>query len=321
VKFGSAGETIRTEAYKEFIYPSHPTMSLSNQIMWRKTLPGEDHSNRTKIILEEAKKYDIDCREAVDKIMSSEYMSDGLRNRIENHELYNKVKTNQLPTAEECQKYCLGPITFICIKTGNIMEYSNISPHAPFMTELAVEQEATQSTRGGKKSSLARSEDDQSASSTGSISTRSTAGASPSGRASSKVAAVPAPVDPMNEVQEYHPSLIVTGVQSKNLVLLLRIIRSIVLKLSTEHQHVPRQYLESCWQERLRFDTWLEIYRERFTIAECVSAALYTAKDQFDHFFTRLSEEQHWDIATIIRAMKLSPSLSEDIIMILARRP
>lgn len=314
VKFGSAGETIRTEAYKEFLYPCYPTMSLASQVQWRKTLQGEEHSNRTKIIMEEAKKYDVDCREAVDKILSSEYMSDSLRNRIENHDLYSKVKTNQLPTVEECVKYCLGSIDFICNKSGSIIEYSNVSSQSPIMADLAAEHESDPGPRV-KKTNI-KSEDDQSAVSTGSVSTRSTAGASPSGRASSKAAAVSAPVDPMNEIQEYQPSLINTGVQSKNLVLLLRIIRSIVLKLSSEHQHVPRQHLESCWQDRLRFDTWLEIYRERFTIAQCVSASPYTEKDQFDHFFTRISEEQHWDIVTIIRAMRPSPSLSEAISMI-----
>ena len=61
-----------------------------------------------KIIMEVAMKHDLACNKAVDMLMSPKYMDDEIRNKVEEHPLYEYVLANIDPPRELCLQYCIG---------------------------------------------------------------------------------------------------------------------------------------------------------------------------------------------------------------------
>ncbi len=52
---------------------------------------------------------------------------------------------------------------------------------------------------------------------------------------------------------------VVSGLRTKNLLLLLKIIRSVVLRLSPDSQQLQINELDRCWQKDQSFHSWVEI--------------------------------------------------------------
>ncbi len=63
---------------------------------------------------------------------------------------------------------------------------------------------------------------------------------------------------------------VVSGLRTKNLLLLLKIVRSVVLRLGPDSQQLQITELDRCWQKDQSFHSWVEIYKERVQIAEAV---------------------------------------------------
>ncbi len=99
---------------------------------------------------------------------------------------------------------------------------------------------------------------------------------------------------------------VVSGLRTKNLLLLWKIIRSVVLRLGPDSQQLQITELDRCWQKEQSFHSWVEIYKERVQIAEAVGH-LKSDSGICSHFLQRVNNIAHIQALNSIYALSPRP--------------
>ena len=102
--------------------------------------------------------------------------------------------------------------------------------------------------------------------------------------------------------QTISDSPVESGIRSKNLVLLLKIIRAVVLRLSPDAQQLQVNELDRCYQLSIPFHSWYEIYQERVRIASAVGH-IKNEEASCSHFLQRVNPEFHLQAINTIYAI------------------
>ena len=103
-----------------------------------------------------------------------------------------------------------------------------------------------------------------------------------------------------------------SGIRSKNLVLLLKIIRAVVLRLSPDAQQLQVNELDRCYQLSIPFHSWYEIYQERVRIASAVGH-IKNEEASCSHFLQRVNPEFHLQAINTIYAIYPRPDLGRSV--------
>jgi len=105
-----------------------------------------------------------------------------------------------------------------------------------------------------------------------------------------------------------------SGIEAQNVVLLLKIIRSVVLRLGPDTIHIQTQQWDRCFQKELPFITWLDQYKERVHIIQTMTNnTILTDTAIRDHFLIRVDQIKHGVPLEAIHALETLPSWKQCI--------
>jgi hypothetical protein len=275
VSFGAAYESIKYESRLEYWYPKPPPMTIAQHQAWKGTLEYDVFKRQMTNILDQAGKYDEACNKACETLLSSKYMSDEVRAMVVNHPLYHKVLSNMDPTVEESEEYAIGQIKIITVNSNGDISILSRTETDEIETKKAKPLPREVLALMGDKAPTKKDREDARAE------------------------------DAPYEFQMLKKP-VESGIRSKNLILLMKIIRAVVLRLSPDAQQLQINELDRCWQKEQNFHTWVEIYKERVNIAAAVGHHKSNSGN-CAHFLQRVNTVTHVQSVNAIYAQTPRP--------------